>query len=91
MKKQSRQQTEAKEYPGLQRMGVAKVIELVGESEKGWIEAVEVCINEATQTLRHVEKIEVADFTVCVKNGSISRYTARCRVSFGLEPNQHAH
>lgn len=91
MKKQSREQTASKEYRDLHRIGVAKVIELVGESEKGWMEAVEVCVSEATQTLRHVDKIEVADFAVCVENGSIARYTARCRVSFALEQNQHEH
>jgi len=91
MKKQSREQTESKEYRGLQKMGVAKVVELIGESEKGWMEAVEVCVSEATQTLRHVGKIEVADFSVSVENGAIARYTARCRVSFDLEQNHHAH
>ena len=55
------------------------------------MEAVEVCVSEATQTLRHVDKIEVADFAVCVENGSIARYTARFRVSFALEQDHHAH
>jgi flavin-binding protein dodecin len=42
---------------------VAKIIEIIGTSEKGWKSAAENAIYEATKTLHGIPGIEVADMT----------------------------
>ena len=40
-------------------MSVAKIVELVGSSDKGWEDAARVAVNEALKTLRGIRGIEV--------------------------------
>jgi dodecin len=42
---------------------VAKIIELVGSSEKGWTEAAQEALNEAKKTIKGITGLEVKDIT----------------------------
>jgi dodecin len=68
--------------------GVSKVIELIGESAKGWEDAMRLCVAEATETLRHVEAVELCDMSVSIRQNSIDRFKVRCKVRFDID---HAH
>jgi len=67
---------------------VAKVTELIGQSEKGWQEAAEAAIAEAAKTIRGITGVEVRHFTGIVKEGKIVVYRADIKVAYGVErPN----
>ncbi len=68
-------------------MSVAKIVEIVGSSDKGWEDAAQVAVKEAMKTLRGIRGIEVADQTALVdpKTGKIIKYRTCVKLSFGLE------
>jgi dodecin len=68
-------------------MSVAKIVEIVGSSDKGWEDAAQVAVEEAMRTLRGIRGIEVADQTAQVdpKTGKILKYRTCIKLSFGLE------
>lgn len=46
--------------------GIAKVIEIIGTSEKGWTEAVQAASDEAKKTINRITGLEVLDKTARV-------------------------
>ncbi|NOZ48780.1 MAG: dodecin domain-containing protein [Chloroflexi bacterium] len=64
---------------------VAKVIELVGSSEKSWDDAVEAAVKSAAQTLHGITGVEVLHWTAKIKDGKITDYKATVKVAFGVE------
>ncbi len=66
---------------------IANIVELVGSSDKGWHEAVEVALEEATKTILEITGLEVVSKTVVVdpNNGSITKYHATIKLAFGVE------
>lgn len=65
-------------------MSVAKVIELIGVSEKGWEDAVREGVRKASQTVDNITGVEVVNFTAKVENGELTVYKANLKVVFGL-------
>jgi len=49
---------------------IAKIIEIVGSSDKGWEDAAQVAVDEAKKTLRGIHGIEIADMTALVDPNS---------------------
>jgi flavin-binding protein dodecin len=68
-------------------MSVAKIVEIVGSSDKSWEDAVQAAVNEAVKTLRGLKGIEVTDMTAKVdpNTGKITAYRACIKLSFGVE------
>lgn len=66
-------------------MSVAKVIELSCTSDKSFDDAIQQGIERAEQTLKGIKSAWVADQTVQVKDGKISEYQVRLKVTFVLE------
>lgn len=66
-------------------MKVAKVIELVGSSSKGWEEAAKSAIGEAAKTVRNIRGVEMVGMTGVVENAKITEYRATVKVAFGVE------
>ena len=66
---------------------VAKIIEVVGSSDKSWEDAAQVAVDEAKKTLHGIHGIEVKDMTATVdtNTGKITQYRAGVKVSFGIE------
>ncbi|HZA69614.1 MAG TPA: dodecin family protein [Nitrososphaeraceae archaeon] len=66
---------------------IAKVIEIIGSSDKGWEDAAQVAVDEARKTLHGIHGIEVTDMTVTVDEGTgkISKYRSSIKVAFGVE------
>jgi len=58
------------------------VIELVGSSSEGWDEAVQEALKRARSTLKNIVEIEVLKNTADVKNGDITAYNSRVKISF---------
>ena len=66
---------------------IANIVELVGSSDKGWKEAIEVALNEAIKTIRGITGLEVVSRTATVDpdTGKIKRYNATIKLAFGVE------
>ncbi|MGB6530711.1 MAG: dodecin family protein [Candidatus Nitrosopolaris sp.] len=72
-------------------MSVAKIVEIVGNSDKGWEDAAQVAVMEAIKTLRGIRGIEVVDQTAQVdsKTGNITKYRTCVKLSFVLEHSEY--
>jgi flavin-binding protein dodecin len=66
-------------------MSVVKIIELVGESPKGWEDAMKQVIEEAQHTLRGITRIGVVDQDVRMINDKLDVWRVRAQVSFRVE------
>ena len=66
---------------------IAKIIEIVGSSDKGWEDAAQVAVDEAKKTLHGIHGIEIIDMTAKVdpNSGKITQYRAAVKVAFGIE------
>ena len=66
---------------------VAKIIEIVGSSNKSWEDADQLAVDEARKTINGIRGIKVKDMTATVdtNTGKISQFPAGVKVSFGLE------
>lgn len=65
---------------------VVKVIELVGQSDHSWEDAVQVAVKEAAKTLRGITGVEVVNWTGNVNpDGDIIGYRANVQVAFNIE------
>ncbi|HEY7741275.1 MAG TPA: dodecin family protein [Steroidobacteraceae bacterium] len=66
-------------------MTVAKVTEITSTSDKGFDEAIRRGIQRASKTLKNVTGAWIADQEVSIKDGKITNYRVRLRVTFVLE------
>ena len=66
---------------------VAKIIEIVGSSDKSWQDAAQAALIEARKTIHGITGIEVGDMTAKVdpNTGNISEYHTAVKVAFGVE------
>lgn len=66
---------------------VYKKIELVGTSEKSLEEAIEVAVERAAKTLKHLSWFEVKEIRGAIKDGKITEYQVVLQVGFRVEDN----
>ena len=66
---------------------VAKVIDLIGSSDKSWQDAAQAALNEAKKTTHGITGIEVVDMTAKVdpNSGTITAYHTAVKIAFGVE------
>jgi flavin-binding protein dodecin len=69
---------------------VAKVIEIIGSSDKSWDDAAQVALNEATKTIHGITGIEVTNMTAKVdpSTGKITEYHTIVKIAFKVEHSQ---
>ena len=67
-------------------MTVAKIIEIVGSSERGWSEAAQEALDEAKKTINGITGLEVNDITAKVdpSSGKITEYRVGVKIAFGV-------
>lgn len=66
-------------------MSLAKVIEVIAESDKSWDDAAASAVREASETLRHVKHLYVKDMQAIVEDGRIVKYRLNANITFVLE------
>jgi hypothetical protein len=66
-------------------MTVVKIIELVGYSTKGWQNAAENALMEATKTVRNIVGMDVVGWTAKVEKNKIASYKANVKIAFIAE------
>jgi flavin-binding protein dodecin len=64
---------------------VAKVIEIVGSSDKGWEDAASEAIKIASKTISGISGVEVEHMTATVTDGKISNYKTTVKIAFAVE------
>lgn len=66
---------------------VAKIIEIIGTSDKGWEDAAQVAVDEAKKTLHGIHGIEVVDMTANIDptSGKITNYRTCVKISFAVD------
>jgi hypothetical protein len=65
---------------------VAKIIEVIGISNKGWEDAAQIAVTEAKKTVHGIHGIKVQDMTAEVdSSGKITKYKTTVKISFGVE------
>ncbi len=69
-------------------MEIAKVIELIGESNTGWEDAIKNAVKNASQTVDHISGVEVLNLTANVQNGEVVEYKANVKMAFGVDNNR---
>lgn len=67
---------------------VAKVIELVGDSEVGWEDAVHNAIEEASKTIDGITGVEVVNLTANLVDGEIEEYRVNLKLAFGVREDR---
>jgi dodecin len=65
---------------------VAKIVEIIGISNKGWEDAAQVAIDEAKKTIHNIHGIKIQDMTADLdpNTGRIARYKTCVKLSFGV-------
>ncbi len=66
-------------------MTVVKVLELVGESQNSWQEAVQNAVLEASRTVENITGVEIYNLTANVDGGNITEYKANVKVAFVVD------
>lgn len=66
---------------------IAKVIEVVGSSDKSWQDAAIAALDEAKKTIHGITGLEVGDMTARIdpNNGNITEYHTAVKIAFGVE------
>ena len=75
-----------KERRGSALTRVAKIVEIVGTSDKSWEDAAIVAVEEARKTIRGIRGVKVKDMTgkIDPASGSIVEYRTSVNLSFGV-------
>jgi flavin-binding protein dodecin len=66
-------------------MSVARITELSASSRKSFDDALETGLKRATRTLKNVTSAWISSQEVLMKNGKISEYRVRMKVTFVLQ------
>lgn len=65
-------------------MSVLKVIELLGNSNISFEDAVQNVVNEASKTVKNIKSVYIKDMQVTVNGNKISQYRVDTKVTFGI-------
>jgi flavin-binding protein dodecin len=68
--------------------GVAKVVQLVGSSDKSFSDAVRVAVSQAAQTIRGINGVDVVSSQASVQDGNITEYRVTVNIAFAIERSE---
>lgn len=69
---------------------IVKVIEVIGVSDKGFTEATENALNEASKTVKNIKSIYVKHLNANVENNKITSYAVNAKISFEVKGSDMA-
>lgn len=64
---------------------IAKVVEIIGTSEKNWDDAADNALAEASKTINNISGVQVSEMSANVENGEVSEYRTTLKIAFGVE------
>ncbi len=65
-------------------MAIHKVIEVLSESKKGWEDAAQKAVADASKTIKNIKSIYVKEMSASVKDGQIASYRVNANITFEL-------
>ncbi len=69
-------------------MAVHKVIEVLSQSNKGWEEAAQTAVDEASETVKGIKSIYIEEFQGIVENNKITQYRVNAKITFAVGDNR---
>lgn len=63
---------------------VVKVIEVIASSEKGFSDATQNAVKEASKTVKNIKSIYIKEMNANVENNTIVSYAVNAKISFEL-------
>lgn len=69
-------------------MSVAKVIEIMAESDTGWEDAARKAVAEASETVRGIKTLWVDGMQAIVEGDEIVKYRINAKVTFLVSDNR---
>ena len=63
---------------------IAKIIEVVGSSDKDWADAADQAVRTASDTVKGLTGVEVKHMTATVEDGRIIKYKATVKIAFAV-------
>ena len=66
-------------------MSVVKVIEVIAASDKGFTEATQKAVAEASKTVKNIQSVYIKEMNANVENQKIVSYAVNAKVSFLIE------
>jgi dodecin len=67
---------------------VVKVIEILAESDRGWEDAAERAVYEASRSVRNIKSLYVKDMQAVVKDGRIVTWRINAKISFAIDDDR---
>ena len=64
---------------------LVKVVEVIGASDKGFTEAMQNAVAEASKTLKNIRSIYIKHMNANVENNEIVSYAVNAKISFEIE------
>jgi flavin-binding protein dodecin len=69
----------------MDNMGIYKIVDIVGTSEKSFSDAAKNAVLEAAKTVRKIRRAEVTKFDVKVEDDIPTFYRAEMKIAFEIE------
>ena len=66
-------------------MGIYKIIDIVGTSEKSFSDAAKSAVIESAKTVKKIRRAEVTKFDIKIENDKPVLYRAEMKISFEIE------
>jgi flavin-binding protein dodecin len=67
---------------------IAKVIEVIAESEKSWDDAVQNAVSEAARTVDDIREVWISGMKAIVENNKVVRYRLTAKVTFQVKSDR---
>jgi flavin-binding protein dodecin len=66
-------------------MAIVKVIEVLAESNKGWEDAAQDAVRQASKTVKNIKHLYVKEMQAIVEGDKIVNYRLNAKISFVIE------
>ena len=66
-------------------MGIYKIIDIVGTSERSFSDAVKNAVEEAAKTVKKIKRAEVRKFDTKIENDKVILYRAEINIAFEID------
>lgn len=63
-------------------MAMIKVIEVLAQSEKGWEDAAQSAVEEASKSVENIQSVYIKEMEAEVENNKIKNYRINAKISF---------
>lgn len=66
-------------------MAIIKVIEVMGNSKKGWEDAADGIVKDASKTVKNIKSLYINEMSARVDNNKIVEYRINGKISFEVK------